>query len=46
MYYRISNIMLYLPALLIAVILSNTIVLRLKAPALLPCHNIAYSPDT
>ena len=26
--------------------LSSTIVFRSKAPALLPCHSIAYSPDT
>ena len=34
------------PALLIAVTASITIALRLNAPATLPCHNIAYSPDT
>jgi len=26
--------------------LSRTMAFKLKAPALAPCHNMAYSPDT
>ena len=35
-----------IPALLIAVKDSSTIVFRSNAPALLPWYNIAYSPET
>ena len=36
----------FLPALLMLVKVSRTIVFRSNAPAVEPCHNIAYSPDT